>query len=113
MSKILFFIFALTSFSCSTTNIKSKNNFPIDFESKDDHTKEVSASVTKQFFLWGLVPKSHDLYVDEAMANRGYDSIGELVVTQKNTTSDIVWTLLSFGMYLPQTYHIQGKSIIK
>lgn len=79
----------------------------------DGHTKDVSTSVTKEFFLWGLIPKSHDLYVDEAMANRGYDSIANLVVTQKNTTSDVVWSILSFGVYMPQTYQIKGRSLIK
>lgn len=113
MSKILFFIFASTFISCSTTNIKSKNNFPIKFESIDGDTKQVSTSITKEFFLWGMIPRSHDIYIDEVMANRGYESIGDLVVTQKNTTSDIVWSLVSFGVYLPQTYEIKGKSIIK
>lgn len=101
------------SFSCSTTNIKSRNNLPIKFSHVEANTKEVNVSVTKEFFLWGMIPNAHDLYIDEALANRGYDSLGDLVVTHKNSTSDIVWMLLTFGVYLPQTYHIKGNSVIK
>lgn len=113
MSKIIFFIFAFISFSCSTTNIKSKNKFPISFSDEDGYTKEINTSVTKEFFLWGLLPTSHDLYIDEEMADKGYNGLGNLVIAQSNTISNNIWTLLTFGVYWPQTYNIKGKSLIK
>lgn len=113
MSKIFLYIFAFILCSCSTTNIKSKNNIPLTFASEEESTKDIKTSVTKEFFLWGMIPRSHDLYIDDALAKRGYDKVTNLVVTQKNRTSDIVWTILSFGVYLPQTFEISGKSTIK
>lgn len=113
MSKVFVFIFALSLCSCSTTNIKSNDNLPITFTADEEHTKEVKAVVTKEFFLWGMVPASHDIYIDSVLANKGYDKVSSLKVTQKNRTSDVVWSILSFGVYWPQTYEIQGKSTLK
>lgn len=113
MGKIIFFILFFAFCSCSTTYIKSQNKIPVTFENKAEHPKDVKVSVTKEFFLWGLIPSHHEIDVDEQLGNKGYESVSDLVVTQKNQRSDVIWTLVTFGMYYPQSYEIQGKTSIR
>jgi hypothetical protein len=99
--------------SCSAIHIKSNNQFPVSFEKQESHTKEVTLDVTREFFLWGLVPTKHEIIVDDEFVKNGHENVADLMVTGKNTHKDVIWSLVTFGLYMPQTYQLTGKVVFK
>ena len=113
MTKVLFLTLTFLFISCANTQIKSTNKIPITFTKKDGFEKDINVVVTKEFFLWGMLPSEHELDVDDEIAKKGFNKASELVVHHKNRTSDVVWSLLTFGVYYPQTFQIKGKGTLR
>lgn len=109
-------VLLLSLASCSAVQIKSSlsNNSSISFEKQNkNHDKSIDVKVTKDFFLWGLVPRQHEIILEKELGNKGYSEVSEFNIIQKNSSIDFLWMVLTFGVYYPQTYHLKGKSYIK
>lgn len=113
MIKVLFFTLTFLSLSCANTQIKSSDNVPLSFKKQENFDNEIDIQITKEFFLWGLIPRVHEIDIDKEILNKGVNSATELVVEHKNRTSDVVWSLLTFGVYYPQTFHLKAKTSIR
>jgi len=82
---------------------------PITFSEKDTHTKEVKVTVSKQFFLLGLIPNQHEVEVDIVFQEKGYESVTDVRITKERSYSNVLWSVLTFGFYYPQTYTLIGN----
>ncbi len=69
-------IFLITG--CTSVQFKSSKIIPITFKEKDKHIKEVKVTVSKQFFLLGLIPNQHE--VDRVFQEKGYESVADVSI---------------------------------
>lgn len=109
-----FLITVLLTSSCSSTVIKTKNKkIPVSFTNKKHHVKKVLIEVEKSFYLWGMVPSEHTLYVDKEVGDHGIDSLANVKITEKKDDWKAFLSLISLGTYIPKTYIIEGKTYLK
>jgi hypothetical protein len=74
-----------------------------------DHLKEIVGK--KEFYLWGLVPKDHTVEVDIQLSKAGLISAANITIEEYQTTEDLIYSWLSFGLYIPRTYKVKGFGI--
>ena len=103
LSLILLFSFI----SCSTIHVKSNDQTTITFDKIKSHKEKIQIKVEKEYFLWGLFPQ-HDIYVDQELKAKGFEKVSSLEISKVRETKDLIWTLVTFGVYMPQTYHINA-----
>ncbi|MEX0798551.1 MAG: hypothetical protein WEB87_03545 [Bacteriovoracaceae bacterium] len=113
MTKFGIFLCLVLTISCSTVRLSSETLIPVVFESKEDHTRDISIEVTRDFYLWGLYPDTHEIKVDKAFANKGFDSVAEMKIEDHSNKYDMAWALLTFGFYMPKSYVLKGKTYIR
>lgn len=104
--RFLLVIISSMLLSCSAIKITSNSKIPIKLDADEHHQKEVVIKVDKKFYLWGLIPDEHVLYVDEVVDEAGFEAASGITITETRETSDTILSLLSFGLYLPKTYSI-------
>ncbi|MGB0455074.1 MAG: hypothetical protein ACPGJV_15295 [Bacteriovoracaceae bacterium] len=110
----LFIITIILITSCSSTVIRTKNKkIPISFTKKENHVKKVFIEVEKSFYLWGIVPAEHVLYVDSEVGDHGIDSLASVKITEKKDDWKTFLSMISLGTYIPKTYIIEGKTYLK
>jgi hypothetical protein len=94
--------------SCSSIHFSSHNQIPTSFDYKEDKDLHFSVEVSKPFYMWGMYPNKQTVYVDDLFISEGYKSISHLQIAEVNTNEKVMWMLLTFGMYYPQTYMLSG-----
>ena len=100
----------LISFGCSTAKIQSTSSIPVSFESKTDHTRDISVEVQRDYYLWGLLPSTHEIAVDKEFEKTGAKSVSNVSDEKVTKKSNIVWGIVTFGFYMPSSYVLKGKS---
>lgn len=105
-----FLIILLLCTSCSKLKIKTSKNFPITTSQIEKDTKSIEVKVTKNFYLWGLIPNEHELLLDKELLKIGVKRLSALEITELSEGKDTWMKILSFGLFLPQTYLITGKT---
>jgi hypothetical protein len=59
------------------------------------------------------MPKEVKIDVSKEAENLGFEDISSLKIRKVSDSSDAFWSILSLGLYIPQTYEISGRSSIK
>lgn len=88
----------------------SNDTIPVVFEKRENHTRDISVKATREFYLWGLFPTTHELSLDEEFFQQGYRSISEVRIDEEKTGKDLAWTFFTLGFYVPKTYVLTGKT---
>ncbi len=96
--------------SCSNLNFKSSQKISTTFDYKPERTQEVSIKVTKHFYMWGLYPNKHTIDVDKVFLEKGFDSVSDLKINEIKTVDKAVWSVITLGMYYPESYMLVGKT---
>lgn len=65
----------------------------------------------KEFYLWGLLPKEHDVFIDKVLSEAGLVSAANIQIEEYQTTGDKLWSWISFGLFIPLTYKVRGFGI--
>jgi hypothetical protein len=108
MAKLICLLFLFTS--CSAIQVTSSEKVPVSFKEKEEHTKDITIEVRKDFFLWGLVPSYHNINIADEVAGAGYDSFAEVKVKQHNSFTNLLYSVLTFGFWVPKRFTIEGKA---
>lgn len=103
MKKTLILFLSMTLISCSTLKVSFEKS-SINNEKKI--AKEEGFSIRKEFFLWGLIPKNHELNVSEVLVDNGFDGVQKFSVYRESKLEDVIWSILSLGVYTPITYRL-------
>lgn len=106
---LLFAIFFLLT-SCSSIEYTSQDTIPVFVGTTPNHNKSKTISGTKQFYLWGLLPEKHQVFLDEEFDRLKVDSIAEVQIEEYQTVGNFLKTIISLGMYVPINYKLTGKS---
>ncbi len=102
---LIFCLFVLCS--CTTIHFRSSGTTSVPIGVKEGHKDKDEVIKKKYFFLWGAVPKSHIVYVDREIVDRGYFSGANVIISEYQTFWDWFFSMLSFGIYIPKTYSIE------
>jgi hypothetical protein len=97
----------LTISGCSSVRFTSNGKLPVKFEADENHQKEVVIHLDKKFYLWGLIPDEHIVYVDEMVDEAGFEVASGVSVKEVREGKNMLLTLLSFGLYVPRSYTVQ------
>ena len=110
MKKTFSLLCLFSVIGCSSIRFTSYDTIPVVFEKREDHTRDISIKVSKEFYLWGLFPGTRELRIDKEFVDRGYDSIAEVEIEEDRQARDIAWTLFTLGFYTPKSYVLKGKT---
>ncbi len=94
--------------SCSSIEFKTKGKIPLEMNRPKYTSKRISFSVEREFYLWGLMPKNHVVYIDEEVMTRGYSDMVDFEIKEDVTKSDFWWNFLTLGLYQKRRFEISG-----
>lgn len=104
------FILVATLFchsSCTTLTFKSYGEFPIHLGPKKYHGEIEVYEGEKDFYLWGIIPYEHKIYLDTIMKNYDFVSVANLEVEEYQSFGNFVLSTLSLGLYVPRNYRVK------
>ena len=104
MKITLLILLSIAVSSCSTFKVSFKDRAIYNEKKK---VVEDGFSIHKELFLWGLVPKNHELDVSEFLKEKGIKEVKGFSVYRENKLEDVIWSILSLGVYTPQTYRLK------
>lgn len=78
---------------------------------QDRSEREITIQVQKKFYMWGMVPKTHRIELDEIFKNKGYDAVSDLRIEEIKTVNKALWMVGTFGMFYPQTYKVVARTV--
>ena len=93
--------------SCTTLTFKSYGEFPIHLGPKKYHGEIEVYEGEKDFYLWGIIPYEHKIYLDTIMKNYDFVSVANLEVEEYQSFGNFVLSTLSLGLYIPRNYRVK------
>jgi hypothetical protein len=111
LAKVLLLVLLFTG--CTSINYQSTGKIPLfvgSMKKSTDKTKVIKGK--KEFYLWGLYPKHHDVNLDQDFKKIGFKKINKFIIEEFQTTIDNIKSLASFGMYIPKRYKIVGHGVL-
>ena len=107
-TQIFLLIFVtLVSSSCTTLSFKSYGQFPINIGAKKYHGEISEFIGEKDFYLWGIIPYEHNIYIDDVMKEFDYISIANIEIEEYQTSKNFLLSFLSLGLYVPRNFRIK------
>jgi len=97
--------------SCTTTHYRSRGQLPILVGVKEEHSAIFSHEGQNSFFLWGLLPQNHVVWIDEEVSQMGFVSGANISVEEYQTGLNLLKTILTLGMYIPKNYRITAYGL--
>jgi hypothetical protein len=67
----------------------------------------------KEFFLWGIYPEAHNVYIDKEFKDHGFRSATKIKITEYQSVKNYLLSYLSFGMYIPKNYVLEGYGLLE
>lgn len=110
IKKFQLFLFVTLSFfsSCSQIRYTSSNSIPSYISTKDGHHSRTHKVGQKKFYLWGLVPREHTVFVDQELSDVGALSASRIEVEEYQTGLDIFYTYITLGLYKSVHYRVSA-----
>ena len=103
---LLVLILSCSFMSCSQIRYSSTNSIPTYLSTKDNHHSKRYQTGSKKFYLWGLVPREHVVYLDEELSKAGVQSASRVEIEEYQTGLDVFLTYISLGLYKSVHYKI-------
>jgi len=79
---------------------------------KNDESRR-SVEGEREFYLFGLIPKKHTVYVDEELSKRGLKKIKNLKTSTFMTNMQRFKSIISLGLFIPRSYRVSAFGPIK
>ena len=93
--------------ACTTLTFKSYGEFPVHVGPKKYHGEIEVYEGEKDFYLWGVIPYEHKIYLDTIMKNYDFVSVAILESEEYQSFGNFILSALSFGLYVPRNYRIK------
>jgi hypothetical protein len=101
----ILFVLVLST-GCSSIYYKSRGKISVTMDYKGQNQKEVVLNGRKKFYLWGLIPDQHFVYLDEIGDKAGFNSLSSVTIHEPKKFKDMFIALITFGLYIPKEYSI-------
>ena len=107
--KHLFFLtlILLNSISCTTLTFKSYGQFPIHLGAKKYHGEIEVYEGEKDFYLWGIIPYEHKVYLDNVLKEYDYVSAANIEIEEYQNLENFILSFVSLGLYVPRNYRVK------
>lgn len=79
----------------------------------DKHKKFSKVEIERDSYLWATVPKVHKIDLAKELSDRGYSSLANVKLYERNSTRDVLWSVLTLGFWMPKTIVIEGQKKVK
>ncbi|MBF0297920.1 MAG: hypothetical protein HQK51_04330 [Oligoflexia bacterium] len=99
------------SVSCSRITYKNTGDIPVFFTPQNGHNKNFNINSDVDFYLFGLIPKKHTIFLDRLGKIEGFTEISKLEIYEKTSWKDFLYMFFSLGIYTPRTVLISGWGI--
>tara|TARA_B100000886_G_scaffold161836_1_gene110343 strand:- start:997 stop:1353 length:357 start_codon:yes stop_codon:yes gene_type:complete len=93
--------------SCTTLSFKSYGEYSIFLGPKKGHGEIQEYVGEKDFYLWGVIPFEHTVYIDNVMKEFDFYSIANVEVEEYQSFKNFVLSVLSLGLYVPRNYKVK------
>ena len=93
--------------SCTTLSFKSYGEFPIYIGPKKFHGEIQEFYGEKDFYLWGIIPFEHKVYLDDVMKEFDYFSVANVEIEEYQTAKNFLLSFISLGLYVPRNYRVK------
>ncbi|MBC7714741.1 MAG: hypothetical protein H7177_15450 [Rhizobacter sp.] len=100
----IFLVLALSSCSTMEFNSSGSEAFYVAAQAKSE--KQVVAIKTKDFYFWGMSPEKPDFNLQDETNGLGVYNPSYVNIEQSYSFSDILYTVITLGLYCPVTYKI-------
>jgi hypothetical protein len=100
-------IFTLLAFTaCSTMefNTTGKEIFRVGTHSGSDSL--ISVEKTRDFYFWGMTPEKPEFNLQDETQGSGLYNPSYVSIEQTFAFSDVLYTLITLGLYCPVTYKV-------
>ena len=107
MKNIFVSIFTLLAFTaCSTMefNTSGREAFSVNVFSGSE--KLLTVEKTKDFYFWGMTPEHPEFNLQDEAQGLGIFNPSYVTVEQNYTFSNVLYTLITLGLYCPVTYKV-------
>lgn len=110
--KSLFIIFLFTGCillqsGCTTLSFKSYGQFHVNVGPRSFHGDIETYEGERDFYLWGIIPYEHKIYVDDLMKEYDYISVANIEIEEYQTFFNSVLSYLSLGLYVPRNFRVK------
>jgi hypothetical protein len=66
----------------------------------------VTVEKTKDFYFWGISPEKPEFNLQDETSDAGISGPSGISIEQSYTFTDVLYTVITFGLYCPVTYTI-------
>ena len=99
--------FVLLLSSCTTLTFKSYGEFPIYIGPKKHHGEIHFFEGEKDFYLWGIIPYEHKVYIDDILKKSDFLSVANVEFEEYQSVKNFAFSVLSLGLYVPRNYRVK------
>ncbi len=103
----LLVVFSALTVSCTTLSFKSYGEFPINIGPRKFHGEIQEYVGEKDFYLWGIIPFEHKVYIDTIMKEYDFYSVANIEIEEYQSTTNFILSFLSLGLYVPRNYRVK------
>ena len=93
--------------SCTTLSFKSYGEFPVFIGAKKYHGNIQEYHGEVDFYLWGIIPFEHNVYIDDIMKEYDYFSAANVEVEEYQSVKNFIFSVVSLGLYIPRNYRVK------
>lgn len=110
LGKISLFVFLTTMLGCTSILYRSRGKIPTSFDYNPAHPREIVIKGEKKFYLWGLIPNTHYVYIDEVIDRAGFEEVSKIEIQEEREAKNMLISILTFGLYIPKSYTINANT---
>lgn len=93
---------------CGRLQFQSKEGSKVSFYPQSKYSKEVRIKGNRSYYLWGLLPFKHSIFVEDELRKYGHTGLASTRISETLTATDVIWTMFTLGMYAPKSFIIEG-----
>lgn len=107
MKNFVFSIILMLLFcACSTMEFNTSGQEPFTVAARSMSERLVTVETTKDFYFWGMSPLNPEFNLQDETDGAGVYNPSYVAIEQRYKFSDILYTLITLGLYCPVTYKV-------
>lgn len=94
---------------CSVIHYRSKGLIPLSFSKlPGGNSRKVVIEKRMEFYLFGFLPETNEVFVDEEIKIAGHESMSNLKIEERTTWKDWLFGIFTLGFYVPRSFFMSG-----